>query len=84
MPVAVGAYDLNPTAISIQKTFHSPFNLIIKTWPTAVGIKLIFRSVQWCVTLLAMVGARGFVVCVFSSEGAFGTLVDDDAFFFRG
>jgi hypothetical protein len=84
MTAAVGAHNLDPAAVGIQVALDCPFNLIIKAWPAAVGIKFIVRPVQGCITLPAVVGAGGFVVCVFSCVGAFGAFMEDDAFFFWG
>jgi hypothetical protein len=41
MSAAIGTGNFSPSAIGIQGSFYRPFYFIIKTWPSAMGVKFI-------------------------------------------
>ncbi len=80
MGFASGALNFYP--FSIRSFFHSTGNRIIKGWPPAVSIELIFRFIEGSVAAATNVGSFSKKVVVFTSERGFGAFTLNNAFFF--
>lgn len=82
MAFASGAHNFGALSVGIGQMNHGTLNLIIKTWPPAVRVELVRRSVQRRTALLTCVDPLFFVVGVQTGKRAFGAFVDDHALFF--
>ena len=80
---AVDALDFRSPSIRVRQSFYSPWNFVVKAWPSAVCFKLVLRTVQFCSAVFANVGAFFPKRVVFACEGHFGAFMNYDLFFFR-
>ena len=62
--------DLSPSSIRIGYAFNGTWDLVIKGRPSATGVELIIRAVEWGVTSSANVGARLKMFVIFTGKGA--------------
>ena len=76
------ADDLDTTAIGIRHFLYCSWNFIIKRRPAAIGVKFIFRLIQWCVAPATYIGAMFFVIGVLAYKWPFGAFMHDHSFFF--
>jgi len=81
---AVDALDFRSPSIRVRQSFYCTWDFIVKTWPSTVCFKLVFRTVQFCSAAFANVGAPFPEGVVFAGEGHFGTFVNYDLLLFRG
>lgn len=84
VPAAIGAGDFRAHAVGVERTLYCAGNFIIKTRPTAMRVKLIFRPIQRRVALTTDKHACPVLVQQLASKWQFGAFVDDDAFFGGG
>lgn len=83
---AVGAHDFYPFHAEriVGVANDGAGNFVVKRRPAAATVELVGRLVERCVAAAADVGAGGFVIPVFASEGAFGAFLSDDVLFLFG
>lgn len=77
MASAIRADNLGAISIGIGMSSNGPWNLIIKTWPTAVAIELGIRFVKWSVASTTRVSARFLVIGIFADASPLGALAKD-------
>lgn len=75
MPAAVGTYDLGPTSVGIWDTFDAVGKMLVKAWPAAAAVKLVFRMIDGQVALAANERAVIFMVGVFAGVWVLGPFV---------
>jgi hypothetical protein len=83
MSVAIGANDFYSATIGIGYPFDSARDFFIKTGPSTLSVKFVVGSIEGCIALLACVGASFIVMLILAAKGSLGSLVKDDALFFR-
>ena len=84
MAVALRAADLGARAIRIGNVLHGTLDFLIKTRPTATGMKLAIRSVEFCIALPAEIGSSPEFALIFTRERRLGTPSKNDVCFFGG
>ena len=70
-------------SIWVGRPFHSAGDLVVETWPTAFGFKLVLGSVKFGAAAFANIGAFLPKREVFTSEWHLGAFVDYYLFLFR-
>jgi muramoyltetrapeptide carboxypeptidase len=66
MTIAFCTYNFSTLAIGIRNFFYSARYFIVKTWPSAPGIKLIFGTVKSVSTLLTFINTFFMMIIIFS------------------
>src|SRR5438105_11509541 len=79
MAGAGGALDLDAAPIGIRHAPDSALDLLIERRPTAAGVELRVRYVEWGVATATDVGALNEEVVIFAAERGLRSLVHDDA-----
>jgi hypothetical protein len=77
MTITVVAKDLNSNSVGVSFPFDCSLNLIIKAWPTAMGLKFVLRAIQFCIALSTNLHARGSSAVVFAGSGVLGAFGKD-------
>ncbi|KKQ05069.1 MAG: hypothetical protein US25_C0030G0002 [Candidatus Moranbacteria bacterium GW2011_GWE1_36_7] len=72
--------NLSPTSISIQISFYSTLNFIIKTRPTAKRFEFILRIIQWCSALFAYINSIFFIINIFPNKRSLCAFINNDFF----
>ena len=75
------AGNLRPVPIGIGRAAHRACYLLVKARPTASGMEFIRGPVERCIAPAAQVNSVFEQPVVFPTEGRFGPLVQDNAFF---
>jgi len=70
-------YNLCPHPIGIWNMFNGTSYLIIKTWPAAVRIEFVIRTIERRVALCANVCTFLLIVCILTGKRHLGPFVDD-------
>lgn len=78
----IAAENFCPVTVGVRHPGNRTLNLLVETWPPAVGIELVFRPVQRGITALACIETGCFVHVVSSGKRAFRALADNYAFLF--
>ncbi len=77
MASAIRADNLGSISIGIGMSRNGSWNLIIKTWPSAVAIELGIRFVEWRVASTTRISARFLVIGIFADASPLGALAKD-------
>lgn len=83
MSTAMSAGDFGAAAVGIDGAFDCAGDFEIEGGPAAAGVELVRGLVERGVAAAADVGAGLIEFFVVAAEGSFGSLVQDDALFFR-
>lgn len=76
--------DLCPHSVLVQGFCDRPWNLIVKTRPTAGGFKFIFGIIERRITLTTHIDSGFLGIHILSRKRRFRAFVENDSFFFRG
>lgn len=80
----VATLNLSSDAVRVWNTSNSAWDLLIEAWPTAVRLKLTFRTVQRRTATLADVGALVPESIILARKRRLSSFTDDDTLFLRG
>jgi hypothetical protein len=75
---APSALDLDSLSVGIGKSAHRPGDLLVERRPAAVGLELVFRTVERSAALLALVDPGFEVAFVLTGERSLGPFVEND------
>lgn len=84
MAPTAGALDLDTLSVRIGDPTDGPRDLLVERGPTAVGVELVLRAVEYRSAALTLVRSRLKVALVLARERRLGTLPDDHALFGPG
>ena len=84
MRSAIIASYLCPHAVSVECSLYRSLYLIIKTRPSAFGVKFVFRAIELRVTSFANIDPNFIKILILSRIRCLGPLLLDNLFFFFG
>lgn len=84
MAVAIITEYFYTPPIRIGFVSYGPFYFVVKAWPSASATEFIATVIEWSLAAPTNEDAIQFEIVVFACKRHLGTLVGNDALFFRG
>lgn len=84
VPSTASTYDFGTITIDIRLFFYTPWNFLIKAWPTATRMKFCIRYIERVITLTTHIRAFDEKIIICTASWDLGFFVNKDIRLFGG